>query len=216
MKKVITILLSFIILFMLSGCSFLNPTVNESPKITGSSNLSFDLGEEVSDWTQYVTADDREDGEILITSSMIDASSVDFNTVGSYSVLVQVSDSSGKISSFTITIQIIEPTNVVAGVYEIIEFYTSSFEDTSKTSYDIGTIFSKEKAWTLSDALLGSLDNDQTDLLKSVRIRNGYLATDFAVDYLYQISFFYGRYLGDGASTFSLEISSDICHTNMW
>lgn len=95
-------------------------------------------------------------------------------------------------------------------VEEIEEFYSTSFEDSSKTSYDLGVAYSNGESWTLDDALIGSLANDQKDLLKSVRLRVGSVSTGFAIDYLYEVSFSYGMYLGDSASVFSFEISSDL------
>ncbi len=92
---------------------------------------------------------------------------------------------------------------------EIVEYYTTSFEDTAKGSYAAGMVVSNTKTWMLNDALIGSLSSDQTDLSKSIRLRTGDITSQFAVDELYQITFLYGRYLSDSASTFSLEISDD-------
>jgi endonuclease I len=93
---------------------------------------------------------------------------------------------------------------------EIVEYYTTSFEDTAKGSYAAGLVVTNGKTWMLNDALIGSLDSDQTDLSKSIRLRTGDVTSQFAIDELYQITFLYGRYLSDSASTFSLEISDDL------
>ena len=92
---------------------------------------------------------------------------------------------------------------------EIVEYYTTSFEDTAKGSYAASLVVSNGKTWMLNDALIGTLVNDQSDLSKSVRLRTGDITSQFAIDELYQITFLYGRYLSDNASTFSLEISDD-------
>ncbi|MFK5883835.1 MAG: endonuclease [Candidatus Izemoplasma sp.] len=96
-----------------------------------------------------------------------------------------------------------------AALYAVEEFYFTDFEDGSKSSYEIGLLTTASKQFTLSDALIGTLGNDQMNDYKSIRLRNGYIITEFAVDELYEISFFKGKYLSDGDSTFSLEISSD-------
>ena len=90
------------------------------------------------------------------------------------------------------------------------DYYSTSFEDASKGAYEIGDITTQGEIWSLDDALLGSLTNDQVYGTQSVRIRVGNITTQFAVSDISEINFLYGRYLGDNASNFSLELSSDL------
>ena len=83
------------------------------------------------------------------------------------------------------------------------------FEDSSKGSYAIGTVDLNGKTWTMSEALIGSLDNDQFNGTKGSRLKVGYLKTEFTVSNLSKISFYHGRYLGDDPNSFDLDISLD-------
>ena len=90
------------------------------------------------------------------------------------------------------------------------DYYSTSFENDTKGSYAIGDINVDGETWSLDDALLGNLANDQKDLTQSVRLRVGNVTTQFSVSGISEINFLYGRYLGDNASYFSLELSSDL------
>lgn len=87
--------------------------------------------------------------------------------------------------------------------------YETNFEDCVKGSYSLGTCVTNGETWTLNEALAGSLDNDQKDLTKSIRLRSGYIQTEFTVTNLYKIDFLHGKYLSNSASDFTLEISAD-------
>ena len=91
----------------------------------------------------------------------------------------------------------------------VTEFYRSSFEDASKGSYSIGVISSNSKNWSLNEALIGTLANDQKDLLKSIRLKPGDVTSEFGVENIKEISFLKGKYLSDGDSVVGLEISTD-------
>jgi endonuclease I len=85
--------------------------------------------------------------------------------------------------------------------------YETGFEDVTKSAYAIASIETSERSWTLDDALIGSSDNDQKADLRSVRIRNGVLESDFSIKGLRRLQFGYGRYLSDSLSDISVYVS---------
>ncbi len=88
-------------------------------------------------------------------------------------------------------------------------FYYTGFEDGEKAAYADGHVFLSDEQWFFADSLIGDLDDDQRVEDYSVRIRDGYIETDFAVSGVYRISFMYGRYLGDDPSDVMFHVSTD-------
>jgi uncharacterized repeat protein (TIGR02543 family) len=88
--------------------------------------------------------------------------------------------------------------------------YSTGFEDASKGSYAEGTIVSNDLTWTLSEALIGSLDGDKPMDLKSLRFRSDAFATiDNDFTNLSKISFYYARYSTETGAELSVLISND-------
>ncbi len=85
--------------------------------------------------------------------------------------------------------------------------YATGFEDVTKSAYAKASIETEERSWTLDDALIGSSDNDQKAGLRSVRIRNGVLESDFSIKGLRRLQFGYGRYLSDSLSDITVYVS---------
>lgn len=108
MKKVFSLFLMFLFVGILVGCDGLLDPANEAPIVTGTSVLVYDLGDEEPNWTSFVTAEDVEDGAIMITTDMVDATNVDFLTAGNYVVNIYVNDSEDKSTLFTINVEIVD------------------------------------------------------------------------------------------------------------
>jgi len=87
--------------------------------------------------------------------------------------------------------------------------YETGFEDATKQAYAVGLIETNEYAFVLNEALIGSLASDLRTGAKSIRIRNGYVETDFGVSGIDQVQFAYGRYLSDVASEVLVSVSND-------
>ncbi len=88
-------------------------------------------------------------------------------------------------------------------------FYETEFEDASKTAYAEGTVTLSDSIWTFSDALIGTLRQDSNVSGNSVRIRNGYIDTEFSVVNISQVIFYAGNYDKDADTTVHFQISLD-------
>ena len=97
--------------------------------------------------------------------------------------------------------------NVSAG--EPTLFYETSFEDGAKGSYAAGLLTLSDKSWSFVDALVGSLATDLSVSGNSVRIRDGYIETKFAIQDIAQVIFYAGTYGSDSDATVTFQISVD-------
>ncbi len=88
-------------------------------------------------------------------------------------------------------------------------FYDTSFDDVVKIGYSEGRITTFGKEWTLSDALVGNHSSDLNVEGSSIRIRNGYIQTEFTVTDLAQVRFYAGTYGSDDDTTVTFLISTD-------
>ncbi|MBW6497562.1 MAG: T9SS type A sorting domain-containing protein [Bacteroidales bacterium] len=89
------------------------------------------------------------------------------------------------------------------------------FEDGIKNSYAAAVVELASGPWMLNDALLGTLAGDKKNGLKSVRIRNGFIAMEF--DHpggLSEVSFYAANY-GDNSGGV-LEVSYSADGGNSW
>ena len=87
-----------------------------------------------------------------------------------------------------------------------IEDFFEDFETGSKGAYALGDVACTAATWTMSDALMGSLDADHKFDTKSVRIRNGYIEmTEDYADGCDSLSFYAGMY-GSTASGANLSV----------
>ncbi len=88
---------------------------------------------------------------------------------------------------------------------EIADFF-EDFEKGSKGGYAIGDVACTAATWTMSDALMGSLETDHFYGNKGVRIRNGYIEmTEDYADGCDSLSFYAGMY-GTTASGANLSV----------
>jgi endonuclease I len=103
----------------------------------------------------------------------------------------------------------------ITAVYEeyiVVEptlYYETEFEDASKDAYALGTVTLSDQEWELNDALIGSLATDLKVDGKSVRIRNGYMESQFSVSDIAQVIFYAGTYGSDSAATVLFQLSTD-------
>lgn len=88
-------------------------------------------------------------------------------------------------------------------------FYNANFDDGDKPSYAAADLTLNGETWTFSDALVGSLATDLKVSGKSVRIRDGFIETKFAVSDLAQVIFHAGTYGNDDDGLVTFQISVD-------
>lgn len=98
------------------------PIITQNP----AAELELDLDAAEPDWTTYVTATDNLDGDIAITSAMVDASAVDMTTEGDYDVVFTVSDTAGNERTLTITVTVRIP-DTTAPVLSLTDDAESTF-----------------------------------------------------------------------------------------
>lgn len=72
-------------------------------------------GATAPDWSTYISALDNVDGDITITSAMINSGDVDMDTIGTFSVTYIVSDAAGNNATKTIQVTIDEYTEFTIG-----------------------------------------------------------------------------------------------------
>jgi len=115
-----------------------------------------------------------------------------------------------QIYNFTATADVeLEAVYEVYAPSEPTLFYETEFEDASKAAYASGTLTLSGETWTFTDALLGSLATDLSISGQSVRIRDGYIQTEFAISDLAQVIFWVGQYGSDATTTVLFQISTD-------
>jgi len=73
-------------------------------------------------------------------------------------------------------------------------FYTEDFETAIKTAYASASISINGYNWYLNDTLIGTLNQDQKNGSRSIRLRNGYFNTEFRIANLNKLSFYVGNY----------------------
>ncbi len=117
MKKLSISLLLLLLTLSLSACNFNDEVDEEAPVILEVSEIQreFVEGATAPNWATYITALDNIDGDISILSTMVDTDNVDMDTIGTFDVIYTVEDEAGNITSFTITITIIEYTEYTVG-----------------------------------------------------------------------------------------------------
>lgn len=89
--------------------------------------------------------------------------------------------------------------------YTVVE----DFETGSKGGYAIADAQLNTGIWSLNNALIGNLDADAKDGLKSIRMKDGDITMKFDVKNLEQISIKHAKYGKDAASTWQLMMSVD-------
>ena len=111
MKKFIKIVLVFLLTLFITGCN--NNEITYSILIDQNLPTEFVVGSEEVDFKEYFIIIDSKGTTITVTDEMIDRSSVDFNTVGDYTVtlnfkgnekLLKIKIKEQHVISYTITI----------------------------------------------------------------------------------------------------------------
>ena len=88
-------------------------------------------------------------------------------------------------------------------------FYETGFEDGAKASYATAPLDLSGETWDFNDALVGSLATDLSVSGNSVRIRDGYIATEFTATNIAQIIFHAGTYGNDDNGAVEFQLSTD-------
>ncbi|MFA7446072.1 MAG: putative Ig domain-containing protein, partial [Flavobacteriaceae bacterium] len=84
------------------------------------------------------------------------------------------------------------------------------FETGTKGGYALGTVTTTAGEWNMSDALLGTAANDRKNGSQSVRLRNGYIETNFDItDGVATVSLLHALYGSDGVTSWQLFASTD-------
>ncbi len=90
-----------------------------------------------------------------------------------------------------------------------------NFEEGEKASYAPANIELASGSWHFNDALIGTLDSDKKNGLRSARIRNGFIRMDF--DYpmgLSELSFYAANFSSDSGGSLQVSFSTD--QGNTW
>ena len=92
---------------------------------------------------------------------------------------------------------------------EVLSF-SEHFENATKTAYAQATISINGLDWLLNDTLIGTLSQDQKNGTRSVRLRNGYIQTEFRIAHINKIAFYVGNYNTQSQSAqLYIEVSND-------
>lgn len=109
MKKVVLSVQLVLILSLLQGCGLFSNDLNNAPIIIGDEIITLQENQSDPDWKSFITVSDEEDGTILVTDEMIDATDVDLSKAGTYYVFYKVEDSDGNASVFTLQVDVVIP-----------------------------------------------------------------------------------------------------------
>jgi hypothetical protein len=108
LKKSLLLIIVLLATIGLVACDDLEPGVDRiAPVFSGLVDIEYTIGDELPDFLEGVSANDRVDG--IVTSSItVDTSEVNFNEPGEYEVTYRVSDAAGNERVATITITVVE------------------------------------------------------------------------------------------------------------
>ncbi len=100
---------------------YLLTNVNNEPVISAVKGkaTAFVKDSTLPDFKEYVTINDVEDGNIVVTEEMVDASAVDITKAGDYVVVYTVTDSGGATTTYSLNVKVLEEADEEAP--EIIE-----------------------------------------------------------------------------------------------
>ena len=120
MKKILLAIPFILILLLLMGCE---PTPTQTdfvaPSFSGESSITYEIGDEIPDFSEYFTAFDVVDGDVT-ASIQIDDSEIDFLNPGTYGLILTVSDLSGNKSVLVVTIVVLDTTApLITGAIDI-------------------------------------------------------------------------------------------------
>ncbi|HBY65954.1 MAG TPA: hypothetical protein DEG42_06235, partial [Acholeplasmataceae bacterium] len=120
MKKILLAIPLIFILLLLIGCEPTpTPTDFVAPSFSGETSITYEIGDELPDFTEYFTAVDLVDGD-LSSSINFDDSEINYLVPGTYGLTLSVSDLSGNTSNLVINIYVVDTGNpVILGAIDI-------------------------------------------------------------------------------------------------
>ena len=98
------VVISLILILFLFAC---DNTPTNSPVFSGETEITIEVFSTPIDFTQEVTLFDVEDGNIIVTKSMI-SNPVEFQEVGGYTVVYSYTDSDGDMASYNLSVNIVD------------------------------------------------------------------------------------------------------------
>lgn len=84
------------------------PTIALKPSVV----LDYEQGDDLPDFTSFVTITDPVDGTVAVTSAMINSTSANMSVVGTFVVTYSYTSSSGKSTSFNVTFRVNAPVDL--------------------------------------------------------------------------------------------------------
>ncbi|MCF7932963.1 MAG: DUF5011 domain-containing protein [Acholeplasmataceae bacterium] len=122
---------------------YLLSDVDNEPVITDAVGVpyTFAVGAALPDFTTYITVADLEDGDIVVTPEMIDASAVDMNVAGSYDVIFTVTDSGMNEVTHTISITVLDEQDTTPPVLTLNDTLPTTFDQFEEVTIDFTAYF---------------------------------------------------------------------------
>jgi hypothetical protein len=106
-KKVLFVFLIFAGVLTLAACENYDPSLDRiAPVISGAVDFEYEIGSDLPDFMDGVSAFDRVDGDVTADLD-VDTTELDLNTPGTYDVTYTVTDDSGNTRTKTITVTVV-------------------------------------------------------------------------------------------------------------
>lgn len=126
----------------------------------------------------------------------------------------RVLNTTAALSQESVYLYSVSEDTVLEAVYfpKVVEpelFYETGFEDGNKGSYATANVDLSGETWEFNDALIGNLATDLSVSGNSVRIRNGFIQSQFSASDLAQVIFSAGTYGNDSDGLVTFSISPD-------
>ncbi len=196
MKTFKTLLLIFVLIFLLVGCDTKNPADLVPPSFSGTHDITYYIGDDAPDYLSGVTAYDSKDGDVT-TNITVDDTLVDLTTPGVYALTYHVFDSDGNSISTPVSVLVIDSGNTADTTPPMIM-------GTSAMTYQIGD--------PLPDLLLGVYAYDSKD----GNLTDQIVVDDSLVDYqtagLYHITY---SVSDEASNSFSVTIDITVVDPNV-
>ncbi len=90
--------------------TILDPADTLAPIISGTNNFNLELGDEVPNWLEGVTAVDDVDGTVAVT---VDDSAVNLEAEGTYDLIYRATDQEDNVRTVTVTVTVVKPEPVL-------------------------------------------------------------------------------------------------------
>lgn len=218
-KKLFIVLSLFIASIALVACN--NTTTNAKPTFSGVGDVTLAAYETFNPLTG-VTATDTEDGS-LTSVIWVKSNNVNTNLVGTYSVVYQVTDSSGNVTTVTRTVTVVPPNEED---YPLAQ-YLSGVDLSKLPADDKGILFAAAERYLLENVYAGvPLYTGASRVIYSDRVQlyspeyNGVLGFGTAFSQLTEDDsnvYMYGTTYGvEGEYTWRSSFSTDPTGLNPW